>query len=163
MKGTKQWKTASKRRWFCHKVGQLLLNVSKFGEVSVPSTIQKWIAIIETTRHRSSCKQYCSMNIKVTVNMPHIPNMVKAWVADFWYMWAEGKIFIRYYSKSLSRFCWVSLDTEKLNRKHRGTCSTVIRSRLGGIQFYVGSVSVYSSTSMTGRRPSMTVNHSVPQ
>ena len=33
-------------------------------------------------------------------------------------MWAEGEIFVKYYSKIPSRFCWVSFDTEKLNRKH---------------------------------------------
>ena len=34
-------------------------------------------------------------------------------------MWAEGEIFIKYYTKISSRFSRVSFDTEKLNQKHR--------------------------------------------
>ena len=45
----------------CHEViyyntGQSILHTLKFGEVSVRDAIQKWIAIIETTGHKSSCK-----------------------------------------------------------------------------------------------------------
>ena len=34
-------------------------------------------------------------------------------------MGVESKIFVKYYSKILGSFCWVSIDTEKVNRKHR--------------------------------------------
>ena len=78
-------------------------------------------------------------------------------------MSAEGEIFIKYYTEITSRFSRVSVDTEKLNWKHRGICSAVVRSKSEGIQFYLDSVSVYWSTSMTGQRPNMTVNDSVPQ
>ena len=40
MKETKQWNIASKRRWLCCNAGQLMLNLLKFGEVSVRDTIQ---------------------------------------------------------------------------------------------------------------------------
>ena len=33
-------------------------------------------------------------------------------------MWAEGEIFVKYYSKIQSRSCWVKFDKENLNRKH---------------------------------------------
>ena len=69
--------------------------------------------------HESSSKQFCIIQIKVTTNMPQIPHMVKAWAADSWYLWAEGQIFIKYYTKIPSRFSRVSFDTEKLNWKHR--------------------------------------------
>ena len=45
--------------------------------------------------------------------------MVKAWVTDCWYVWAQGEIFIENYPKIPSKFSRVSFDTEKLNRKHR--------------------------------------------
>ena len=41
MKGTKQWKTASKWRRLCHQTGQLILNTLKPSEVNVSNTIQK--------------------------------------------------------------------------------------------------------------------------
>ena len=56
MKGTKQWKAASKWRRLCHQGGQSVLNTLKPGEVNVDVTMQKWIATIETTGHESSCK-----------------------------------------------------------------------------------------------------------
>ena len=34
-------------------------------------------------------------------------------------MWVEGAIFVKYYPKIPSRFCFFSFDTKKLNRKHR--------------------------------------------
>ena len=54
VKGTKQWKTASKWRRLCHQAGQSILHTLKPCEVNVSDTIQKWIAIIETTGHKSS-------------------------------------------------------------------------------------------------------------
>ena len=33
-------------------------------------------------------------------------------------MWVNGEIFVEIYTKIPSRFCRVSFDTEKLNRKH---------------------------------------------
>ena len=45
--------------------------------------------------------------------------MVKAWATDYRNMWAEGEIFIKYYTELTSRFSRVSFDTEKLNCKHR--------------------------------------------
>ena len=119
MNGTKQWNTVCKWRWLCHNAGQLILNTLKFGEVRVRKTKQRWIATIETTRHKSSCKYFCTIQIKVTVNSPQIPDVVIAWAADCWYMRVEGEISVRYYSQIPSRFCWVSSDTKKLNRKHR--------------------------------------------
>ena len=56
MKGTKQRKAASKWRRLCHQAGQSILNTLKPYEVNVADTIQKWIAIIKTTRHESCCK-----------------------------------------------------------------------------------------------------------
>ena len=47
-------------------------------EVNASNTIQKRIAIIETTGHENSCKQFCTIQIKVTENTPQIPHMVKA-------------------------------------------------------------------------------------
>ena len=43
-KRTKQWNTASKWMWLCHQAGQLILNASKSGKVSVSDSMQKWIA-----------------------------------------------------------------------------------------------------------------------
>ena len=101
-------------------MGQLILNKLKFGEVNVSNTIQVWIAIIETTRHKSSCKWYCTIQIKVTMSMLQIIDMLKAWAAGCSYMWAEGEIFVKYYSLILCRFCWDSFFYSKqLNRKHR--------------------------------------------
>ena len=54
-KGTKQWNTASKRRWLCHNTAQSILHTLKFGEVSVCDIIPKWFVIIKTIRHRSTC------------------------------------------------------------------------------------------------------------
>ena len=34
-------------------------------------------------------------------------------------MWVEDEIFVKNYSMTPGRFCWVCSDTEKLNRKHR--------------------------------------------
>ena len=48
-------------------------------------------------------------------NKPLIPHLVKAWVTDYRNMWAEGEIFIKYYTKITSRFSRVSFDTEELN------------------------------------------------
>ena len=56
MKGMKQWKIASKWRRLCHQVGQSILNTLKPCTVNVSDTIQKGIAIIQTTGHKSSCK-----------------------------------------------------------------------------------------------------------
>ena len=52
MRGTKQCKTASKWRRFCHQAGQSVL---KPCEPSIGDTMQKWIAIIMTTWHKSIC------------------------------------------------------------------------------------------------------------
>ena len=93
MKGMRQWKTASKWRKLCHQAGQLILYTLKPSEVNVSNTIQKWITIIKTTGHESSCKQFCTIQIKVTANSPQIPQMVKAWVTDCWYIRVEGDIF----------------------------------------------------------------------
>ena len=92
MKGTKRWNPTSENGGDLHDAGQSILNMLKFGEVSLHDIIQKRIAIIETTRHKSSCKKLCSIQIKVTANTPQIPDMVKAWAADCWYMWVEGEI-----------------------------------------------------------------------
>ena len=89
-----------------------------WGQCQQYHTMQKWIAIIETTGHESSCNQYCTIQIKVAANTLQIPYMVKAWATDCWYIWAEGDIFIKYYTKIPSRFR-VCFDTEKLNWKHR--------------------------------------------
>ena len=89
-------------------------------EVNVSNTIQKWIAIIEPTRHKSSSKHFCTIQIKVTTDTPQIPHMVKAWATDYRNMWAEGEIFIKYYTEITSRFTRVSFDTEKLNWKYGG-------------------------------------------
>ena len=88
-------------------------------EVNVGDTIQKWIAIIKTTGHKSSCKLFCFIQVKVTENTPQILHMVKAWATDCWYIWAKSEIFVKNYPKIPSRFSRVSFDTEKLNRKHR--------------------------------------------
>ena len=88
-------------------------------EVNVSNTIQKWITIIKTSGHESSSKQFCAIQIKVTTNTPQIPHMVKAWVTDYRNMWAEGDIFIKYYTEITSRFSRLSFDTEKLNWIHR--------------------------------------------
>ena len=61
MKGTKQWNTASERRCVCCNADQLILNALKFGEVNVRDTMQEGIAIIETTRQKSSCKSFCTI------------------------------------------------------------------------------------------------------
>ena len=82
MKGTKRWNIECEWRWLCHNAGRLMLNTLKLGEVSVRDTIQKWIAIIEMTRYKSSCKSFSAIQIKVTVNTSQIPDMVKASV-DF--------------------------------------------------------------------------------
>ena len=50
-------------------------------------------------RHQSSCKQVCTIQIKMTANTLQIPHMVKAWAAHCWCMWTEGEIFVKYYSK----------------------------------------------------------------
>ena len=113
-------KTGIKAMWNKTKVvilSHLILHNKDHKNVS--DTIQKWIAIIETTGHESSCKQFCTIQIKVTANMPQIPHIVKAWATDCWYMWEEGEIFTKYYTKIPSRFSRVSFDTQKLNRKHR--------------------------------------------
>ena len=73
--------------------------ISKFGEVSVRDTIQKGIAILETSRHKSSCRYFCSIQIKVTANTPQIPNMVKACAAHCRYMLEEGEIFVENYPR----------------------------------------------------------------
>ena len=78
MKGTKQWQTVSKWRRLCHQAGQSILNTLKPYEVNVDDTIQKRIATIETTGHKSSYKQFCTIQIKVTVNTLQIPHMAKA-------------------------------------------------------------------------------------
>ena len=92
MKGTKQWKTASKWRRLCHQVGQLILYTLNPCEVNVSDTIQWWIAVIKTTGHESSCKPFCTIQIKVAANTPQIPHMVKTWATDCWYIWAKGEI-----------------------------------------------------------------------
>ena len=51
----------------------------------------------------------------------------------------------------------VSDDTEKFNWKH----TAVFRSQYGGIQFHLGSVSVYWLTSMSGQRPNQSINQSI--
>ena len=91
MKGMKQWNTASKWRWF-HNMGQLILNMLMFGEVSVCNTWQKGIAIIKMARHKSICKWFCTIQIKVTASVLQIPHMVKSWAAHCWYMWVQGEI-----------------------------------------------------------------------
>ena len=73
MKRTKQWNTASKWRRLCHQAGQLILYMLKPCEVNVSNTIQKWITIIKTTGHESSSKQFCTIQIKMTMNTPQIP------------------------------------------------------------------------------------------
>ena len=129
MKKTKQWNTASKWRRHCHQAGQLILYKLKPCEVNVSITIQKWITIIKTTGHESSSRQFCTIQIKVTTNTPQIPHMVKAWATGCWYMWAEGGIFVKYYTEITSIFSRVSFDTEKLNWKHKDICSTVVCSQ----------------------------------
>ena len=119
MKRAKQWNTTSKWRRICHQAGQLILYTLKPCEVTVSNTIQKWITIIETTGHESSRKQFCTIQIKVTTNTPQIPHRVKAWVTHYRNMWAEGEIFIKYYTEITSRFSRVTFATEKLNWKHR--------------------------------------------
>ena len=58
--GTQWWEhsrvTLSKWRWLCHNTNQLILNMLQFGEVGVRNTWQNWIAVIEMSRHKSSCK-----------------------------------------------------------------------------------------------------------
>ena len=118
--GNQSWKRSSGTMWV--NVGDFVtkssLNVLTFGEVSVHDTIQTLIAITDTTGHKSSCKRCRTIQINVTANVPHTPDVVKAWATDCWYMWGEGKILIKYYSEILSRFNRVSFDAEKLNRKH---------------------------------------------
>ena len=78
-------------------------------------------------------------------------------------MWTEGEIFIKYYSKIPSRFCWISFDSEKLNREQRGICSAVQfvhdKEEFSFIWVQFQFIRVY--TSMNGHRPNTTVNHSV--
>ena len=59
-------------------------------------------SIIKTTGHESSSKQFCTIQIKATMNAPQIPHIVKAWVTDYKNMWAEGEIFIKYEVKKCS-------------------------------------------------------------
>ena len=54
VKGTQQWNTTSKLVVTLSQQGSV--DSAKFGEVSVFNTRHKWIAIIETTRHQSTCK-----------------------------------------------------------------------------------------------------------
>ena len=128
MKGTKQWNTASKWMRLCHQVSQLILYTLKPCEVNVSNTIQKWIAVIEIAGHESSCKQFCTIQIKVTTNTLQIPHMVKAWATDCWNRWEEGEVSVKYYTKITSRFSRVSFDTEKLDWKHREVFAPLSRS-----------------------------------
>ena len=111
MKGTRQWKTASKWRRLCHQAGQSILNTLKPSEVNDGDIIQKWIAIVEMTRHETSCKYFCTIQIHVTPKTPQIPHIVKGWATDCWYVWAVGEIFVEYFPKIPSIFCRVSLLT----------------------------------------------------
>ena len=45
-------------------------------------------------------------------------------------MRTEGEMFVKYYSKVLCRFCWVSFDTYTLNGKHREMAERTDSSRL---------------------------------
>ena len=72
-------------------------------------------------------------------------------------------MFVKNYSKVPSRFCRICFDT-------KGSIGNTERYLLRLHFFlikrnsvFLGSVAVYSLKSMTGQRPSMTVNHSVPQ
>ena len=58
MKESKQWRTASKWRRLCNQAGQSILNTLRPSEANVGDTIQKGIALIETTRHKSIYKQF---------------------------------------------------------------------------------------------------------
>ena len=61
-----------------------------------------------------------------------ISDMVIAWAADCWFMWAEGEIFVENYLKIPGRLSCVSVDIEKLSRKHKDLFySAVIQTFLG--------------------------------
>ena len=92
MKRTKQWNTASKWRRLCHQAGQLILYTVEPFEVNVSNTIHRWITIIKTTGYQSSSKQFCTIQIKVTMNTLQLPHMIKAWVTDHRNMWTEGEV-----------------------------------------------------------------------
>ena len=91
-----QWRerssTVSKWRRLCLQAGQLILYALKPCDVNVSIAIQKWIARIETTGHESSCKQFCTIQIKVTADALQIRLVVGTWATDCWYMWAEDEI-----------------------------------------------------------------------
>ena len=103
IKGTKQWNTANKWRWRCHQAGQSILNTLN---QSVPQWRgQCWWYHTNVNCNnqddwtQSSCKYFCTIQIRVTVNAPQTPHMVKAWAARCWNMWEEGEIFVEYYSQ----------------------------------------------------------------
>ena len=78
------------------------------------------------------------------------------------YIWAKGGFFlVKYYTEIMSRFSRVSFDNEKLNGKHREVFALLsFIPYKKDFRFYLGSVAVYSSTSMTGQRPNITVSSS---
>ena len=75
---------------------------------------------MEMARHQRICKQFCTIQIKVTANMPQILDMVKKQalqIADIWDR--KLKFLSKITPKISSRFCWLSFHTKKLNKKHR--------------------------------------------
>ena len=72
--------------------------------------------------------------------------MVKAWTADCWYMWAEGKIFVKCYYKILCRFCCVNFDTGKVERKRREVHAPLSRSVCWPAGLYVKKNNLFMST-----------------
>ena len=117
MKGTKQRNTAGKRRLLCHQAGRLIPNTLKFGKGGAGHTIQKWVAIIETIGHKSTWKfQYTD---EAKDECAADPAYGKSMSCKLLYIASGRWHFDKYYSEILSRFFWVSFDTEKLNRKHR--------------------------------------------
>ena len=65
---------------------------------------------MEMTGHKSCCcKQFCTIQIKITANTPQFPHMVKAWAKDRWCVWAEGKIFVENYPKIRADFAGLFL------------------------------------------------------
>ena len=122
----------SEWRRFCHQVGQSIPNTLKPCEVNVGDIIQKWITRIEITEHKSSCKSFCTMLIKVTANMLQIQHMVKApislscWKPDS----GIGNDGIRILCFFINQWPGSMWENELLARRHH-VCGTVCLLRCG--------------------------------
>ena len=136
----------------------------EFSEVSTCNIWQKRIAIIEMARLKRICKLFRTIQIEVMVNTLQIQNMLKARAAECWYMWMEGENFLLNISP---RF---RADFAGLGLTPKSSIGNIESYLLHCHSFpirrnsvYLGSVSVYTSTSTTEWRPTTTLNHSMLQ